>query len=103
MDGIAFAAQNHDSPIGLIEQAGKLHLFRAAAQGPRLCEPKDTLRGGIDESQAMLGVKGKYRRVHGRNNAPQQSAGLKLIQTLALQQVSKFVDLQGKLSKRIVL
>ena len=34
MNGIALAGKNHDSPIGLIEQAGKLQLIRAASPGP---------------------------------------------------------------------
>ena len=64
---------------------------------------EDALRGRIDKPQEMIGIKSQYRRVHGRNDATQQSAGLKLTQTLTLQQVSEFVNLQGKLSKRIKL
>ncbi len=103
MHGIALARENHDSPIGLIEQAGKTHVIRAGAQGPLCAEMEDALRGRIDQPQTMLRIKGKHRRVHGRNHATQQGAGLELIQTLALQHVSEFVDLQSQLPQRIEL
>ncbi len=50
MDGIAFAAKNHDSAIGLIEQVSKPQIVRAASQGPLLDEMEDALRGGIDRA-----------------------------------------------------
>ena len=103
MHGVAFTGKNQDSAIWLIEQAGKLHLVRRASHGPPRGETENTLRSGIDEPQAMLRIEGQHRRVHGINDATQQRAGLKLIQALALQQVSEFVDLKGKLSQRIEL
>ena len=103
VDGIAFAGKNHDALIGLVEHRGKLQLIGAAAQGPRRGEMEDALRGGIDKPQAMGRIKGKHRRVHGRNDAAQQCRGLQLTQTLALQHVGEFIDLQGKLSQSIQL
>src|ERR1700722_19929925 len=51
----------------------------------------------------MFGIKSKPQRVHRRDDTTQQRRGLELAETLALQHVSEFVDLDRQLSKSIQL
>src|SRR5580658_8942521 len=61
---IAFTGKDHDALIGLIKQFRQLQLIGTPALGSLCAEMEDVLRRGIDQPQAMFGIKGKYRRVH---------------------------------------
>jgi hypothetical protein len=68
---IAFAAEDEDSPIGLIQDVSQLQIMSARAQVSLRDEMEYGFGGRVDEAQPMRGIEGQYGCIHGRDDTAQ--------------------------------